>query len=41
MKKILVIEDEAQSREMFLDCLEVEGFEAIGAENGLVGIQQA
>ncbi|MCC5645539.1 response regulator [Nostoc sp. CHAB 5824] len=41
MKKILVIEDEAQSREMFLDCLEVEGFKAIGAENGLVGIQQA
>ncbi|MCC5660820.1 response regulator [Nostoc sp. XA010] len=41
MKKILVIEDEAVSREMFLDSLEAEGFNAIGAENGLVGIQQA
>lgn len=41
MKKILVIEDEAQSREMFLECLEAENFDAIGAENGLIGIQQA
>lgn len=41
MKKILVIEDEAQSREMFLECLEAEGFNAIGAENGCVGVQRA
>ncbi|MBR8836642.1 MAG: response regulator [Stigonema ocellatum SAG 48.90 = DSM 106950] len=41
MKKILVIEDEAQSREMFLECLEVEGFDAIGAENGFVGVRRA
>ncbi len=40
MKKILVIEDEAQSREMFIEWLEAEGFAAIGAENGFVGIQQ-
>ena len=41
MKKILVIEDEAQTRDMFLECLEAEGFDAIGAENGLVGVQRA
>jgi CheY-like chemotaxis protein len=41
MKKILVIEDSAQSREMFLECLEAEGFDAIGAENGFVGVQRA
>ena len=41
MKKILVIEDEAESRDIFLDSLEAEGFEAIAAQNGVVGIQQA
>jgi YesN/AraC family two-component response regulator len=41
MKKILVIEDEGQSREMFLEFLTAEGFEVIGAENGLIGVQQA
>ena len=41
MKKILVIEDEAQTREIFLECLEAEGFDTIGAENGLVGVQRA
>lgn len=40
MKKILMIEDEVQNREIFLECLRAEGFEAIGAENGLVGVQQ-
>lgn len=40
MKKILVIEDEAESRDIFLDSLEAEGFEAIAAQNGLVGIEQ-
>jgi YesN/AraC family two-component response regulator len=40
MKKILVIEDEAQSRNIFLESLEAEGFNAIGAENGLVGVQR-
>ena len=41
MKKILVIEDEAQSREMFLECLEAEGFDTLCAENGRVGVQRA
>ena len=41
MKKILVIEDEAKTRNMFLECLEAEGFEAIGAENGRIGVQRA
>jgi len=40
MTKILVIEDEAQTRDIFLECLEAEGFYAIGAENGRVGIQR-
>lgn len=41
MKKILVIEDETQTREMFLRCLSFEGFFALAAENGSVGIQLA
>ncbi len=41
MKKILVIEDKAQSRDIFLESLEAEGFDAIGAENGLNGIDLA
>lgn len=40
MKKILVIEDNTQTRKLFLECLESQGFYAIGAENGLVGLQQ-
>jgi YesN/AraC family two-component response regulator len=41
MKKILVIEDETQTREMFLRCLTFEGFSALAAENGSVGIHLA
>lgn len=41
MKKILVIEDSAQTRDIFLQFLKAEGFDAIGAENGLVGVQRA
>ena len=41
MSKILVIEDDAQSKEVFLDCLEAEGFEAIEASNGSLGVQKA
>jgi YesN/AraC family two-component response regulator len=41
MTKVLVIEDEAQSREIFTEGLEAEGFDVINAENGLVGIQKA
>ncbi|MBD1930041.1 response regulator [Trichocoleus sp. FACHB-90] len=39
MKKILVIEDEAQTRDIYLECLEAEGFYTISAENGFVGVQ--
>ena len=41
MKKILIIEDSAQTRNLFLEWLKAEGFDTIGAENGLVGVQQA
>lgn len=38
---VLIIEDEQAIREIFIDCLTVEGFDAIGADNGLSGIQLA
>ncbi len=41
MKKILVIEDEAQTRDMFIESLETEGFDVIGAENGRIGVLKA
>ena len=41
MTKILVIEDDNLIRETVLELLESRGFEAIGAENGQVGIQLA
>ncbi len=41
MVKVLVIEDEDQTRDIFLDSLEIEGFEAMGAENGRVGVLKA
>ncbi|MGL5835254.1 MAG: response regulator, partial [Waterburya sp.] len=41
MSKILVIEDEALTRDLFRDCLEAEGFQTFGAENGLAGIELA
>lgn len=41
MKKILVIENELESQGIFLESLEIEGFEAITAENGVVGVQKA
>lgn len=40
MKKILMIEDEAQIRDIFIECLKAEGFNAIGAENGRIGLQR-
>lgn len=40
-KQILVIEDEKQTLDTFLDCLDLEGFEAIGASNGTMGLQLA
>lgn len=41
MKKILVIEDESLTRNIFLESLKTEGFQTISADNGLVGVQQA
>lgn len=41
MKKILVIEDEQSVRSNILKILKFESFEAIGAENGVVGVELA
>jgi CheY-like chemotaxis protein len=41
MTKILVIEDEVFIRENLIEFLEIEGFQAIGAENGHQGVQFA
>ncbi|MEA5506189.1 response regulator [Halotia wernerae UHCC 0503] len=40
-KKILVIEDDTVTRNLFVKGLEAEGFETIDAKSGLDGIQQA
>ena len=37
MKKILVVEDELTVRSNILEILEFEEFDAVGAENGLIG----
>jgi len=41
MKKILVVEDAPSLRKDILEMLGFEGFEAIGAENGVIGVQRA
>ncbi len=41
MKTILVIEDEEYVRDNITEILELEGFNAIAAENGKIGLQQA
>jgi diguanylate cyclase len=41
MKTILVIEDEPTIRENILGILEINGFQALGAEDGIAGVQQA
>ena len=41
MKTILIIEDEAQTRNIFLKCLEFEGFRAVGASDGSTGVAMA
>ncbi|PSN12858.1 DNA-binding response regulator [filamentous cyanobacterium CCT1] len=41
MKTILIIEDEAQTRSIFLKCLEFEGFRAVGASDGTSGVAMA
>ncbi|GAX34825.1 response regulator transcription factor [Nodularia sp. NIES-3585] len=40
-KTILIIEDDATTRNLYVRGLEAEGFHIIDAENGLVGIQKA
>ncbi|MEM6696941.1 MAG: response regulator [Bacteroidota bacterium] len=41
MKKILVIEDQLEVRENLVELLELSGYEALGGENGKVGVQLA
>ncbi|WOD41868.1 response regulator [Nodosilinea sp. E11] len=41
MKTVLIIEDEAQTRNIFLKCLEFEGFRAVGASDGTTGVAMA
>ena len=41
MKKILVVEDAQSLRKDILEMLGFEGYDAIGAENGLVGVEKA
>lgn len=41
MKKILVVEDENFIRENLIELLEIEGFEAVGAQNGKIGVEMA
>ncbi|MBD2606424.1 response regulator transcription factor [Scytonema hofmannii FACHB-248] len=40
-RKILVIQNDTKTRNMYLDSLATEGFETIAAENGVIGIQEA
>lgn len=40
-KKILVIEDDAVTRNLFIDSLAAEGFDTISAQNGLIGLEKA
>lgn len=40
-KKILVIEDDNVTRDLYLKGLKAKGFDPMGANNGLAGIQQA
>ncbi|MEO0984224.1 MAG: response regulator, partial [Cyanobacteria bacterium J06639_14] len=41
MRTVLVIEDESQTRNIFLRCLEFEGFQAFGASDGITGMALA
>lgn len=41
MTKILAIEDDAKVRDNLIDILELEGFQAVAAENGLIGVMLA
>ncbi|RUT03379.1 hypothetical protein DSM106972_050180 [Dulcicalothrix desertica PCC 7102] len=39
-KTVLIIEDDRTTRNLYLDGLSAEGFNTIGAENGILGIQK-
>lgn len=41
MRKILVVEDAQSLRKDIVEMLGFEGFQAVGAENGIVGVQRA
>jgi signal transduction histidine kinase len=41
MKKILVVEDGQSLRKDILEILSFEGYDAVGAENGVIGVQRA
>ena len=41
MTKVLVIEDESQTRHIFMTCLAFEGFYPIAAESGTIGVKLA
>ncbi|BAB72387.1 response regulator [Anabaena sp. FACHB-709] len=41
LNTILVIEDDTVTRNLYLKGLKIEGFNVIGAENGVVGVQKA
>ncbi|NJN56946.1 MAG: response regulator [Leptolyngbyaceae cyanobacterium SL_5_9] len=41
IKKILIVEDEAQTREIFARCLNFEGFFVLVADSGTAGVQLA
>lgn len=41
MNKILVIEDEPETRNMFVEALTEEGYKTMGAENGRIGLEKA
>ncbi len=41
MNKVLVIENERDTRKLLLDCLELKGYEVIDAKNGSIGIEKA
>ena len=41
MTKVLIIENEQETREMLVECLQMERFEVFCAEDGLAGVEQA
>ncbi len=41
MSKILVIEHEPLSRDIYIECFKAQGFDVIVAENGIIGVNKA